>query len=157
MKISQRTATLNDAAVILSWRNAPQVRAFSQHSDPIPFEEHLKWLSARLKKVRLEPIFLFTVDNDPVGMSRLDLLTEFSEKCEVSILVDPGYYARGIGGRILNMTCESFFHLHPNKSLIAKVNKENFISQKLFVSKGFKLLPTSGDYLTFEKSRNLNF
>jgi L-amino acid N-acyltransferase YncA len=65
--------------------------------------------------------------------------------------VDPGHHGRGIGSRILHMTCVSFFNLHPDKSLVARVNKNNYISQKLFSSAGFKLLSTSDDYLSFEK------
>ena len=151
MEISQRTATLSDAALLLGWRNAPRVREVSLHPDPILSDEHLQWLSARLKRVQFEPFFLFAVDNELIGMSRLDLLAEFTNKYEISILVDPRHQGRGLGRRILDMTCESFFHLYHDKSLVARVNKDNYISQKLFSGAGFKLLSSSRDYLSFEK------
>lgn len=151
MVISQRTATLSDASILLSWRNAQRVREFSLQSEPILLDQHLHWLSARLKRVRFEPLFLFSAENKPIGMSRLDRLSDSINKYEISILVDPSHHGKGIGRQILDMTCKSFFLLHPEKSLIARINKDNFKSQNLFSSAGFKLQSSTGSYLIFEK------
>jgi RimJ/RimL family protein N-acetyltransferase len=152
MNITQRTATLEDASVLLTWRNDPSAREFSVHFDPIPTDEHMLWYSARLARVRLEPFFMFVVNHAAVGMSRLDRTVEFTDKYEISVLVDPNQHSKGIGTKILEMTCESFFKLHPEKSIIARVHKQNFTSQRLFIKAGFSPLNSTSDFLEFEKS-----
>ena len=152
MNITQRTATLEDASVLLTWRNDPNAREFSVHFDPIPTDEHIRWYSARLARVRLEPFFMFVVNREAVGMSRLDITAEFTDKYEISILVDPNQQSKGIGTKIIEMTCESFFKLHPDKSIIARVHKQNFTSQRLFIRAGFSPLKSTADFLKFEKS-----
>jgi len=152
MEITQRTATLADADVLLNWRNNPSVREFSLQSEVIAMDEHLNWLLGRLERVHFEPFFLFVEDHKMIGMSRLDIVSEQTNKFEISILVDPDQYGKGVGTRILNMTCESFFSLHPNKTIVAKVQVHNFVSQKLFTNAGFELRNPVGDFLHFEKT-----
>ncbi len=87
-------------------------------------------------------------------MSRLDSATESMNKYEISILVDPNQHGKGFGTKILSLTCESFFELHPDFAIVACINRLNYISQKLFLGAGFELLPTLGEFLYFEKSLN---
>jgi len=152
MEITQRTATLDDAAVLLTWRNNPSAREFSLHTELIPSDEHLEWLTARLERVQLEPFFLFAVDHEVIGMSRLDAVSESAEKYKISILVDPNQHGKGMGTSILNMTCEVFFSLHPNNTIVANVHQHNYVSQKLFTNSGFQLLHSEGNFLHFEKT-----
>ena len=155
MEITQRTATLDDAAVLLTWRNHPSAREFSLHSELIPSEEHLQWLTARLKRVQIEPFLLFAADHEVIGMSRLDAVAESTEKYEISILIDPIQHGKGMGTRILNMTCETFFSLYPDNTIVANVHQHNFVSKKLFTNAGFRLLPSAGTFLRFEKTSKL--
>jgi RimJ/RimL family protein N-acetyltransferase len=152
MKITQRTATLNDAEILLNWRNDPNIRKFSRQPEQISGEEHLDWLRARLEKVQLEPYYLFVQGSRAIGMSRLDAVSDSLQRFEISIMVDPNQHGKGIGTSILNVTCKSFFLLHPEKSIVAHISRHNFISQKLFISAGFKLQTSFGDFLRFEKS-----
>jgi RimJ/RimL family protein N-acetyltransferase len=151
MKIIQRFVTPHDSALLLSWRNDPSVRDFSLHSEHISVEEHYRWFSTRIKKTASEPFFVFESEQKVVGISRLDIVPESTEKYEISILVDPNNRGRGVGMQILNMTCDSFFRVHSNKIIVARVHKNNFISQKLFGRAGFDLLNPSGDFFSFEK------
>ena len=152
MEITQRTATLGDADVLLTWRNNPSTRQFSLHSELIPIDEHVKWLSGRLERVQFEPFFLFMADHKVIGMSRLDVVSGSVDKYEISILVDPDQQGKGAGTIILNMTCETFFSLHPKKTIVAKVHKQNFTSQKLFTNAGFELRTPSSGFLHFQKT-----
>jgi RimJ/RimL family protein N-acetyltransferase len=152
MNISQRTANLDDASILLAWRNDPSAREFSVHFEPISMDEHIRWYSDRLERVRLEPFFMFEVNHEPVGMSRLDFAGNLTGNYVISILVNPNQHSKGFGTKILEMTCESFFQLHPNKSIVARVHTRNFVSQRLFVKAGFHSLKSIGDFLEFEKS-----
>jgi RimJ/RimL family protein N-acetyltransferase len=152
MEITHRTATLNDAAVLLAWRNSSSAREFSLNSEIIRIEEHLKWLSDRLERVQLEPFFVFSKGDSLIGMSRLDVVSGSDYKNEISILVDSSQHGKGIGARILNITCKSFFNLNPDKSIVANVHRSNLVSQKLFTSAGFRLISPNGEFLHFEKN-----
>ena len=155
MEITQRNATLDDAAVLLTWRNNPRVREFSLHSGLIPIDEHLNWFSGRLVRAQFEPFSIFVANHKLIGMSRLDVISESADEYEISILVDPNQHGKGLGTRILNMTCESFFNLLPDKTIVAKVHVHNFVSQKLFANSGFELRTTVGDFLHFAKTFKL--
>ena len=155
MEITQRTATLSDAVALLTWRNNPSSREYSLNSELILMNEHLEWLTTRLERIQIEPFFLYMADHKAIGMSRLDVMSGSVDKFEISILVDPNQHGQGIGTRILGMTCEAFFGLHPDYTIVASVHPDNFVSQKLFVGAGFELLPSTGDFLHFEK-KSLN-
>ena len=152
MEITQQTATLRDAAILLTWRNNPSTREVSLNSEIILDKEHMGWLTARLARIPFEPFFLFTAANKAIGMSRLDAVSGSVNKFEISILVDPDQHGKGIGTRILNMTCDHFFSLHPDYSIVATVHRHNYVSQKLFTRAGFELMSSMGDFLNFEKN-----
>jgi RimJ/RimL family protein N-acetyltransferase len=154
MEITQRNATYGDAQALLLWRNHPDVRAFSLQSELIPINEHTRWLADRLLRVDHEPFYIFESEFEVIGMCRLDLLPGAIDEYEISILVDPNRHAKGIGTKILKMSCTSFFCSHPNKSIVAKVRKDNLVSRKLFESADFDLQITLGDLLYFKKDLN---
>jgi RimJ/RimL family protein N-acetyltransferase len=154
MEITHRTATLGDAAALLNWRNNSSVREFSMNSKTIPMDEHLKWLTERLERVQLEPFLLFTKDDNLIGMSRLDVVSGSNFKNEISVLVDSSQHGKRIGTKILKVTCDIFFDLYPNKTIVAKVHRSNFVSQKLFARGGFRFISPEGEFLHFEKDLN---
>jgi RimJ/RimL family protein N-acetyltransferase len=150
MEMIQRNATLGDAEVLLLWRNHPIVRRFSLQSELIPINEHMGWLADRLLRVNCEPFYIFESKFEVVGMCRFDLVPEVLDEFEISILVNPNRHAKGIGTKILRMSCASFLSSHPNKSIVAKVKKDNLASKKLFENARFCLEVTSGDLLYFK-------
>lgn len=152
MEITQRTATLNDSATLLFWRNSLEAREVSVNTESISREDHSKWFSSRLTKVHFEPFLIFIAEQTPIGMTRLDLVSESSEKFEISIFVDPKYQGRGVGEKILKMTCDTFFSINPEKTIVAKVHKLNFVSQKLFKKGGFEFSSQEEDFLRYEKN-----
>lgn len=154
MNITQRIATLDDATILLNWRNNKSTREFSRQSEKIGPDEHIEWLIARLKRVHSEPFYLFDTEFKAIGMSRLDAISESPGKYEISILVEPDQHGKGVGTTILSLTCESFFTLYPNYAIVAYINPDNYISQKLFTSAGFELMPPLGKFLHFEKTLN---
>ena len=154
MEITQRNANLSDAQTLLDWRNHPDIRKFSKQPEIIPVHEHLKWFGERLKKVQHEPFYLFESHHKVIGICRLDRVLGPPGKFELSILVDPDQHSNGIGTKILDMSCKSFFSAHPHESIIAIVKKENLLSKKLFLKAGFSLRNNIGDFLYFEKELN---
>jgi RimJ/RimL family protein N-acetyltransferase len=142
---------MDDAAILLAWRNHPVTRKFSRQTEYIRSDEHITWLIARLKKVHLEPFSVFFEDFKAIGMSRLDAVSESKSEYEISILVDPSQHGKGVGTKILNITCANFSNLHPNTTIVASINLHNHVSQKLFTSAGFEIKSSDGDFLRFVK------
>ena len=57
----------------------------------------------------------------------------------------------GIGKKILDITCEKYLSFGET-TLIAKVQKTNLVSKKLFMKAGFELVSNSDEYIVFEKN-----
>ena len=151
MEITHRTARYSDAQELLAWRNSESARGFSVNADSIPLEEHLAWLSDRLERVKLEPFLIFVSKNELLGMSRLDAISGLEEDFEISILVNPSKQRLGIGTRILTMTCGIFSDLYPQKKIVARVHRNNFVSQKLFLRASFEMIENEGNYFKYVK------
>jgi RimJ/RimL family protein N-acetyltransferase len=154
MDIIKRNASLDDAAILLQWRNNPSARMFASNSELIQIEDHLVWLSERLQRITFEPFYLFEQEQKLVGMSRLDFEFQAPSKFVISVLVDPDQRGKGIGTKILDMTCAAVFDVHSDSTIIANVHKNNSVSQKLFASCGFKLTKLIDDFFCFEKKLN---
>jgi len=154
MEITQRTATMEDADILLTWRNHPNTRKFSRNPEKILVRQHIRWLADRLGKTQLQPFYLFIEDGRAIAMSRLDAVPESIQKYQISILVDPDRHGEGLGTKILSLTCESFFHMYPENTIVAYINLNNHVSQKLFIKAGFRLKSSLDEFQYFEKSLN---
>lgn len=154
MEITQRTASLEDADTLLTWRNHPSTRKFSRNPEKILDHEHIGWLADRLTKAHLQPFYLFVEDCRAIGMSRLDAVPESIQKYQISILVDPDRHGEGLGTKILSLTCKSFFLMYPEYTIVAYIHQNNYVSQKLFVKAGFKLKSSLDEFYYFEMSLN---
>jgi RimJ/RimL family protein N-acetyltransferase len=150
MGLNQRNARLSDAAPLLEWRNSSNARAFSQNSSLIEVEEHFAWLLDRLERIETEPFYIFEVGHELVGMCRLDFESRSDNKMVISILVDPRQQRNGLGTRILEMTCKNFLDQHPSYTIVAKIHRDNLVSQKLFSNAGFAERYQVDDFLRFE-------
>jgi RimJ/RimL family protein N-acetyltransferase len=95
-----RAATLDDAKVLLEWRNDPLTRAMFKTSDVVEWDEHVRWLSARLS--RSEPhLYVAEVDGVPAGTIRID-------GDALSYTVAPGQRGRGVATRMLQWARSEF-------------------------------------------------
>ncbi len=112
----------------------------------------MNWLSSRLERVHSEPFILFLAGQKIIGLTRLDCIPGFDNSFAITILVDPNERGKGIGTKILNTTCESFFSVHPESILKAKVHQNNYASQKLFINAEFNAQVSTGLFLNYEKS-----
>jgi RimJ/RimL family protein N-acetyltransferase len=72
-RLRLRRARRQDAELLWNWTNDPEVRSRSFQPAPIPWEDHLRWLDAKLR----DPdsfVFLGVDEEDmPVGQVRLDV------------------------------------------------------------------------------------
>lgn len=90
-----RPVTMDDASILFEWRNDPETRRASTHTEPITWERHGEWLAGALED---SGRLLFIAENlrgQAIGTGRLEL---DGERAEISLTIAPefrGYhYAR---------------------------------------------------------------
>lgn len=128
-----RRMTEADAQPLLVWQSDPVTRRFARNPTIPSQQEHLNWFTAKLR----DPNCLFnmiTEDGEDAGMLRLDRRqSEAVPAFEISILVAPGRYGRGIGGAALRAARR----LIPEAEIYAEVHADNVASHALFSAAGY--------------------
>ncbi len=88
-----RLATVDDASLLLAWRNDPGTRATSHNAEVVALCEHNAWLEATLNNHHRQ-LYIAEVDGTPVGTVRADY---DDESCELSWTVAPEARGKGFG------------------------------------------------------------
>lgn len=131
-ELNLREATLEDARLLLDWRNEPLSRKNSIQTEEIQLSGHLEWLQRTLKDRRVK-IFIVMLAGNAVG----DLRFEYSQGCvEFSWSVDHRYRGRGLGTRILEKAIET---AGPGIEKKCRIKSDNIPSIKNALSAGFRL------------------
>ncbi|MEJ7743919.1 MAG: GNAT family N-acetyltransferase [Nocardioidaceae bacterium] len=134
-----RPVGLEDADVLLEWRNDPLTRLSSRFCAVISDDEHRAWLSAALSDpTRL--LLLLVADAKPVASVRFDLVDERQTDAEVSIVVAPPARGRGYSKVALKKAVDRLDETWPEvRSVQAVVHEHNSASRRLFEAAGFEL------------------
>jgi RimJ/RimL family protein N-acetyltransferase len=96
-EIKFRTVVMDDAQILLEWRNDPLTRKFSKNGQKISMKEHVKWLRTSLSNSKRK-IFIVQYNGVPVGTIRTD---EIERVTELSWTVAPEARGQGIGKRMV--------------------------------------------------------
>lgn len=141
--LSLRNATLEDANLLLSWRNDSLTRLASHNTEKIAFESHIAWLEASLANP-MRRLLVAEDDRRPVGMVRLD--RDENNLIEVSWTVAPEARKRRIATRMVQMALREV----PSYCAIrAEVKTGNAASIKVAEAAGMHLLKQERDVLHF--------
>ena len=129
-----REASMEDAAIILEWRNDPVTVANSITKCGVTPEAHLKWMENVIQNP-LRKLFILEVDGYPVGQLRLDL----KENSIAEISYGLGADHRGKGyGRLLIEQAEEMAATLGLTELNAEVLLHNKASSDIFRMLGFE-------------------
>ncbi len=102
MTIEFRPVSMNDAALLLRWRNDPLTRKMSRDTGEIAYDDHVDWL----RKLLADPtrqIFIVLKDGQAVGTVRAD---RDDDVAEVSWSVAPECRGQGIGKEMVKQFCQ---------------------------------------------------
>ncbi len=117
-----RPATAEDARLLFDWRNEPLTRAMSVSTEPVTWEAHLQWLSARL--ARPEPgLYICEDDGSARGMVRID-------DDQISYSIDLNFRGKGAATRMLMLARH---HFGPKR---ARIKRSNEASAKAAIKAG---------------------
>lgn len=133
-----RNATMNDAEILLKWRNDAATRSASHNVEEVKFDDHLIWLEATLSN-SMRQLLIAEDKGRPVGCVRID---REPSGAELSWTVDPESRGNGIAKRMLQLVINSF----PHGSLLrAEIKVENTASLKVALAAGMILSHETGN------------
>lgn len=98
-----RPASMDDAPLLLKWRNDPETRRHSHNSAPISEPDHLRWLSRSLEHATRK-LWIATVNGLPIGTIRLDRDGPYHE---LSWTVAPEFRGQGWAKRMVTQTVQN--------------------------------------------------
>ena len=143
-----------DYRLLWQWANDFHVRAASFSSEPILWEEHVKWFESKLN----DPSCIFYISlnskNVPIGQVRYDVE---GNKAIVSLSIDRKYRGKGYGSIILWLSAQKLFNASNVRVIHAYVKQSNESSIRVFVKTGFKnigkeqVLDYQATHLIFQK------
>lgn len=147
--ISLRLATMDDANVLLSWRNEPVTVALSSTPDRcVTIEEHARWLTGKLNDCGCQ-LFIAYDERGDLGMVRFDDMDDHAGVVEISIAVAPEHRGKGCAKAIIRAACDALSCL-----IVANIKRSNIPSRRAFEACGFILCEVNWDehMLQYERS-----
>ena len=135
--VALRLAEMTDAQLLYDWQQAPETRRHAVNRKPFTFDDHCRWLAAKLENGR--DLLLIGEARMPCGFIRLDWFGADRDRTQylVSIAAAPGQHGRGIGTALLKAARA----LAPGAHFYARVLPENEASLALFRGSGYALGP----------------
>lgn len=136
------TPTLEDAAVIMEWRNDPETRAASYHSDIKILSEFSKEYIETFFNHPISPLFV-KKDSKKIGFLKFSLIDTpagyTGKTIDISINIAPTERKKGIGTETL-MALNIFLKSTSFNWIIAEVKKNNIHSIQAFKKAGYVFL-----------------
>lgn len=140
-----RNVNINDAEILLLWRNDPETRSASYTGHEIQKKEHLLWLERTINNPNIR-LFIAEENNVPVGVIRSDCdLSTGSEK--LSWTVAPDARMKGIGKQMVVR-----FASQIKNPIVAEIKAGNIASIKIAEYAGMKLCRTLNNIFYYERS-----
>jgi len=138
-KLGLRPVRKEDCRLLWEWTSAPDVRAVSFSSEPIPRDEHVKWFNSKLTDSQC--IFYISTNGKgtPIGQIRFD--SEENE-ARVSVSVDPKFRGKGYGNAMIWLASQEVFNVSDVTVIHAHVKKDNDSSVRAFEKAGFTVAGT---------------
>ncbi|MEM7457514.1 MAG: UDP-2,4-diacetamido-2,4,6-trideoxy-beta-L-altropyranose hydrolase, partial [Planctomycetota bacterium] len=96
-----RPATIEDASMILDWRNEPETRAVSFHREAIDLECHTRWMKGKLADPDCRIWIVVDKSNQPVGQVRIEKSEQQGPGLQgtgmISVSIRHEFRGRGLG------------------------------------------------------------
>lgn len=128
-----RPARLDDAALLWRWVNDPEVRRHALRTDPIGWDEHLRWFRSRHSSPDTI-LWIAELDGSPIGQLRLDVS---ADRVEMDYSVDVGSRGAGWGAAILVAGRAEWADKGRDLVLEGVVKEGNVASHESFLAAGF--------------------
>ena len=145
-ELTMRPASEQDVDTIYEWANDPVTRSQSWSTEPIVYENHVKWFMNRIKATdRL--FYIFFEGDEPVGSVRLDPNGEgiLIMSCQIA----PSKRGQGYGQTMFKMIDQMVYEAWPDidtVKLTAEVRADNIGSCRCLDVNGYSRELVDGVY-----------
>ena len=143
--ITIRLAKLSDAKSLFSWRNDPHVRAASERTKPLIWEDHISWLTHTLQSTT-EHVFIGEHEGLPIGVVRFNVE---SDHAVVSLAVAPAAQGKGFGKSLLTLGIAQIGSM----PIRARIRSDNVASRACFAACGFVETGQDKDFFCYNYFR----
>lgn len=135
MELYLRKAGRADMDLLYQWANDPVVRKMAFHTEPIPYEDHVKYFTKMMADASVYQYILYD-GGLPAGQIRLNVE---GREALIDYSIAPGYRGRGYGTGLLELlrkqlAAERIPHV---EKLTGQVKYENPASARVFEKCGF--------------------
>lgn len=137
--ITLRPARLEDCRSLWEWRNDPETRGASFHTETIFFEDHRTWFESRMGSPDPRILIVLTPEGKEIGYVRFQLN---DSDAEVSVALDPEERGKGYGPAAVRAASDQLLAQGGVKRVVALIKQSNSPSRAAFERAGFKV---SGD------------
>jgi RimJ/RimL family protein N-acetyltransferase len=141
--VKLRTATLEDAELLLDWRNDAETRANSRQHDLVPWDSHVIWLAALLADPARE-LLIAERDGNAVGTVRFD---RERDETVLSWTIAPARRGQGLGRAMVRCAVERA----PTARMRAEIAASNARSIAIAREAGFRPSETIGDIMVWRR------
>lgn len=122
---------MDDAKVVLDWRNDELTRANSFSKDIIDLDSHLNWYKRKLDDDSCY-LYILMDGEERIGQVRIDLVNDVGE---ISYMIAPESRGKGYGKDIIAL-CDGVKN-GGAKVYMGLVEKDNEASKKCFIRNGY--------------------
>jgi RimJ/RimL family protein N-acetyltransferase len=131
-----RPAHESDCCLLWEWANDPEVRGASFNSDPIPWEEHVRWFAAKYHTPDTTIYIALDASDTPIGQVRFDRTGQ--NEAVVSISIDHYQRGKGYGKALLNLSAERLFSTWTISRIHSYIKQGNTASVRAFEQAGYQ-------------------
>lgn len=152
--VACRPATVADAETLWRWSNDPDTRRWSLRSDPIPWEEHRRWLAALLGDPRRR--LYMAVDHRDVPLGQVRLEPEGPpDRLAISVALDPDRRGHGWAGAVIVAGLDRYGVDVPDgpPRVVARIKPDNRASVRAFVGADFAPESATDDLVVLARPR----
>lgn len=130
-----RKAIEADCALLWEWASDPQIRAAAFSPDAIPWENHVKWFTARMADPDSVFYIALNAGATAVGQVRYQLQ---QDRAVLSLNLGREFRGKGYSRRLVKLANQKLFQSSNVKFVDAYVKPDNAASLKTFASAGFR-------------------
>lgn len=116
------------------WTNDEDVRANSFRSQVIPYDDHVRWFTAKVNDPSYGFYLFHNRAGEAVGQVRMSF--DGSEHV-IGVSTDAAQRGKGYGARMLKLACQRYWLKHPDALITAYIKEVNAASRAIFRKAGF--------------------
>lgn len=130
-----RPVTAADAPLLFEWVNELEIRAASFNSQPIPWEDHERWLTRKLASVDAVMLIAETTEGEPAGVVRFEVAEQLAT---ISIAIAARFRGQGYGQQLIEESSRRILQRPDVRCVRALVKPSNAASHRAFLAAGFR-------------------